>query len=189
MSRFRLLVAATGATATAAAMAAVSVTGPAAASPKPPAETVLAGSAAPFTSRARATGDVAAATKLTIQVWLRPDVAAAGRFATAVSTPGSPLFHQYLSPAGYTARFGASLAARPAASSRGCGPRASPAVHADSQRSYVRATAPVSRINAAFRIRLKTYRPSAAANAARTPCTQTTVRSPCRRRWRPACSV
>jgi subtilase family serine protease len=164
LSRLRLLVAATSAAATAAAMTAVSVTGTAAASPKPPAETVLAGSAAPFTGHARATGDVAAATRLTVQLWLRPDMAAAARFAAAVSTPGSAQFHHYLSPAGYTARFGPTRAEASRAESwlRAEG---FTAVHTDSGRSYVRATAAVSRINAAFRIRLRTYRASAAASA------------------------
>jgi subtilase family serine protease len=166
MSRLRLLVAVTGATATAVAMTAAGATGIAAASPKPPAETVLAGSAAPFASHTRATGDVAGSTRLTIQVWLRPDTAAAQRFATAVSTPGNTLFRHYLSPAGYTARFG------PARSEAGAveswlRTEGFTAVHTDSGRDYVRATAPVSRIDAAFRTRLQTYRASAAASAGR----------------------
>ena len=96
-------------------------------------------------------------------------MAAAGRrgggpFRHRGQHAGSPLFHQYLSPAGYTARFGPTRgeAGRIESWLRTEG---FTAVHTDSQRSYVRATAPVSRINAAFRIRLKTYRPSAAANA------------------------
>jgi subtilase family serine protease len=165
MAKFRLLVAATSATAAAVAMTAAGVTGTAAASPKPSTETVLAGSAAPFTGHTRPTGDVAGSTKLTIQVWLRPDTAAAARFATAVSTPGSALFRHYLSPAGYTARFGATRGEAGAVESwlRSEG---FTAVHTDSQRNYVRATAPASRIDAAFRTRLKTYRASAAASAA-----------------------
>ncbi|GAA3107955.1 hypothetical protein GCM10010530_34290 [Kribbella aluminosa] len=42
----------------------------------------------------------------TIQVRLAPDLSGAERFATAVSTPGNPLYHHYLSPDEYTARFG-----------------------------------------------------------------------------------
>ena len=49
--------------------------------------------------------------RLTIQLWLKPDIAAAERYATAVATPGGALFHHYLSPAAYTARFAASQAA------------------------------------------------------------------------------
>jgi subtilase family serine protease len=164
MPRFRVLAAATAATATAVAVTAIGVTGNAVASPKPPAETVLAGSAVPFTSHARATGDVAATTRLTVQLWLRPDMAAAARFATAVSTPGGAQFHRYLSPAGYTARFGP---ARGEVSRVESWLRTEgfTAVHTDSGRAYVRATAPVSAINAAFRIRLETYQASARASA------------------------
>ncbi|WP_344240737.1 S53 family peptidase [Kribbella hippodromi] len=46
----------------------------------------------------------------TVQVWLTPDLAGAEQYATAVSTPGSPDFHHYLSPNAYTARFGPSAA-------------------------------------------------------------------------------
>ncbi len=45
-----------------------------------------------------------------VQVWLRPQVAAAQSSAAAVSTPGSASFHQYLSPKAYAARFGAPAA-------------------------------------------------------------------------------
>jgi subtilase family serine protease len=165
MSRFRLLAAATAATTVTVAMTTVSVTGMAAASPKPPPRTVLAGSAAPFTSSSRPTGDLAGATRLTIQLWLRPDLAAAQRFAIAVSTPGSAQFHRYLSPAGFTARFGPSRGEAGAVESW-LRTEGFTAVHTDSQRSYVRATAPVSRINAALGVRLKTYRATAAASAA-----------------------
>ncbi len=82
----------------------------------------------------------------------------------AVSTPGSRLFHSYLSPDGYSARFGPT---RSEASKVETWLRAEgfSAVHADSQRSYVRATATVAKIDAAFRVRLKLYRASANANA------------------------
>lgn len=129
-----------------------------------PALTVLAGSAVPFTSHARPTGAVAGSLRLTIQLWLKPDLAAAQQFAAAVSTPGTALFRHYLSPAAYTARFGASAAAVQQAESwlRAEG---FTAITADSGRSYVRATAPVSKINTAFRVRLLTYPASASANA------------------------
>ena len=48
----------------------------------------LAGSAAPFAAQTAAVDSLTASTSVTIQVWLRPQVAAAERFATAVSTPG-----------------------------------------------------------------------------------------------------
>ena len=80
-----------------------------------------------------------------------------------MSTPGSALFRHFLSPAAYTARFGASPAAARQAEiwlrAEGF-----TGIAADSGRTYVRATAPVSKINAAFRVRLQTYRPSASAN-------------------------
>ncbi len=49
--------------------------------------------------------------RLTIQLWLQPRTAAATLFAQAVSTPGNPQFHHYLSPDAYAARFGATPAA------------------------------------------------------------------------------
>src|SRR5260370_28348900 len=109
-------------------------------------------------------GDVAGSRSLTIQVWLRPDLAAAQRFATAVSTPGSPSFRHFLSPGAYTARFGASQAQ---ASDVAAWLRSEgfTAVGADAQRDYVRATAPVSRIDAAFHVTLKFYQATKQVNA------------------------
>jgi subtilase family serine protease len=125
----------------------------------------LAGSAVPFASPGRAIGAVDSSTRLTIQVWMRPGhLAAAQRYATAVSTPGSALFHHYLSPSAYTARFGTSRAAAAAVTKwlRGQG---FTGIHADSQRNYVRATGPVKAIDQAFRTTLKNYRASASVNA------------------------
>jgi subtilase family serine protease len=125
----------------------------------------LAGSAVPFTRHNREIGAVAGSTRLTIQVWLRPgNLAAAQQYATAVSTPGSKLFHHYLSPDAYTARFGASQAAAGAVASwlRG---RGFTSIQADPQRNYVRATGSAAAINAAFRIRLENYRSTANVNA------------------------
>jgi subtilase family serine protease len=163
MSRFRSLIAAAGATAAAAAMTAVGAAGVAGASPKP-AERILPGSAASFVSHTRPAGEVVPSTRLTIQLWLRPDLAAAARFATAVSTPGSTLFHHYLSPAAYTARFGTprAVVSRVESWLRAEG---FTAVHTDPGVAYVQATAPVSAIDAAFRVRLDTYKASAAASA------------------------
>ncbi|HEY3735678.1 MAG TPA: protease pro-enzyme activation domain-containing protein [Streptosporangiaceae bacterium] len=139
------------------------MTGLAQASPKP-AETVLAGSAASFTSHTRVTGNVAAATALTVQLWLKPDIAAAARYAVAVSTPGSRMFRHYLSPAAYTARFGATKATASRVESwlRSQG---FTAIRTDAQRNYVRATASTAKINAAFRVQLKTYQSSKSVNA------------------------
>jgi subtilase family serine protease len=162
MSRLRTLVAVLCATAAAVGMTAVA-SARSQASPRA-ADTTLAGSAVPFTSLTPSTGAVAGSMRLTIEVWLQPDLAAAEQFATAVSTPGSPQFRRYLSPAAYTARFGASrgTVARVEAWLRSEG---FVAIMADSGRSYVRATATVSRINAAFGVRLLTYRPSGSVSA------------------------
>ncbi len=164
MSRRRRLVSLAAATTAVAAMTIVSVSGSAAAAPRQ-GYLRMAGSAAPFARHGRATGTVAGSAQLTIQVWLRSDhLAAAQRYATAVSTPGSALFHRYLSPDAYTARFGASPAAAAAVGSwlrrQGLS-----GIHADPQRNYVRATGPVAAIDAAFRIQLENYQPSAGVNA------------------------
>jgi subtilase family serine protease len=161
MSTLRMLVAGLAAAATVAATTAAAG-GPAAASPRP-AETPLAGSAVPFASPARATGDVAGSARLTVQLWLTPDLAAAQRFASEVSTPGTSVFRHYLSPDAYTARFGPSRAEASRVSGwlRGQG---FTKIAADRGRNYVRATASVATINAAFGIRMQTYRPSATAN-------------------------
>src|ERR1700688_2170286 len=106
MSRTRTLTDAIGAVAATIGMTIGTAALPAAASPRPP-DTPLAGSVAPFTSHAQATGNVGGSRRLSIQLWLTPRVASAQRFATAVSTPGSAQFHRYVSPDGYGARFGA----------------------------------------------------------------------------------
>jgi subtilase family serine protease len=125
----------------------------------------LAGSAAAFTSPGPVTGAVAGSARLTIQIWLRPGKgAAAERYATAVSTPGSTLYHHYLSPDAYTARFGASRAAASAVESW-LRRQGFTSVQADAQRNYVRATGTVAAIDAAFRIQMDNYRSSASVNA------------------------
>jgi len=139
------------------------VSGVASAAPRP-ANALLASSAVPFTSHSAVIGDVAASKQLTIQVWLQPRTAAAQRYATAVSTPGSALFHHYLSPASYTARFSATRGAEQKVASwlRSQG---FIGVQSGGGRSYVRATAPASVIEQAFHTQLRLYRSSAAVNA------------------------
>jgi subtilase family serine protease len=129
-----------------------------------PAPVPLAGSVAPFTQYTPATGDVAGSRSLTIQVWLRPELAAAQRFATAVSTPGSASFRHFLSPDAYAARFGATRqqASRVAAWLRSQG---FTAVGADAQRDYVRASAQVSTIDTAFNIAMHFYKATRQVNA------------------------
>lgn len=134
-----------------------------AAAVRPPTVT-LAGSAVPFTSQTAATGDLAGTRTLSIQLWLQPDLAAAQRYASAVSTPGNRMYRDYLSPDAYTARYGPSKqeASAVAAWLRSQG---FTAVAANAQRDYVRASATVARINAAFHVTMKQYPASAQTNA------------------------
>ncbi len=129
-----------------------------------PAVTKLSDSVVPFATPNRALGAVAGSQKLTIQVWLKPQTAAAESYATAVSTPGNALYQHYLSPSAYTARFSASRAQAAAIESwlRSSG---FTGVAADSGRDYVQATGAVSAINAAFHVQLDYYRSSAEDNA------------------------
>lgn len=165
MSRTRSFIAATGALAAIIGTSVVGASGLASASTSP-AVARITGSAVPFTSHARATGTVAAGQKLSVQVWLKPQVAAAESFASAVSTPGSATFRHYLSPAGYGTRFGApaSEAARVETWLRSAG---FGAVRVSPLRSYVRATGTASVIDAAFRTTLRQYQATAAVNAGR----------------------
>ena len=171
MIRTRKLVSVIGATATVASMAVVGASGSAGASPVSRGYQLLPGSVAPFVTHTRSTGSVAGSDRLTIQVWLRPQLGAAARFATAVSTPGNRLFRHCLSPGSYTARFGATSreAGRVESWLRSKG---FTAVHTDAGRNYVRATAAVAAIDAAFRTQLKLYRASAQANAGAYPLGQ-----------------
>ena len=88
MSRTRSLIATTGVMAAIIGTTAAGASGLASASSTPAAARIQ-GSAVPFTSHTQVTGTVAGGQKLSVQVWLRPQVAAAERFASAVSTPGS----------------------------------------------------------------------------------------------------
>jgi subtilase family serine protease len=166
VSRRRRLVSLCAATATVAAVGTVGLSGSAGAAPRPDYRR-LGGSAAPFTSHGRVTGAVAGSARLTIQVWTQPrHLAAAQRYATVVSTPGSKLFHHYLSPDAYTARFGASRAAARAVESW-LRRQGFTGLAADAQRNYVRATGTAAAIDAAFKIQLKNYQSSASVNAGR----------------------
>src|SRR5579875_3102437 len=67
-----------------------------------PATVTLAGSSVPFTSQVAPTGDLPGAQRLTVQLWLQPNLTAAEKFANAVSTPGNAQYRDYLSPDAYT---------------------------------------------------------------------------------------
>lgn len=112
-------------------------------------------------------GTVAASSQtLSFEVWLAPDEAGASRFADAASTPGSPTYHQWLSPDAYTARFGPTAAEANAVVSwlRSQGMAD---VHASAQRDYVSATGTVGGIDAAFGVQMRTYQ-TADANGSTT---------------------
>jgi len=81
-----------------------------------------------------------------------------------VSTTGSRLYHHYLSPDAYTARFGASRAEAGAVAAW-LHRQGFTGVAADAQRNYVRATGKVAAINAAFKIQMENYESSATVNA------------------------
>jgi subtilase family serine protease len=159
------IMAAVAATATMAGLVIAGAGGAAQAAPAPGPH-LLAGSAVPFTSRSQPTGTVAGGRALTIQVWLKPRLAAAEAYATAVSTPGNALYRRHLSPSAYTARFGATAAeAQTAASwlrSQGF-----TGISTGAQRDYVRATGSVSAINTAFRTTMRYYKSSAGFSAGR----------------------
>jgi subtilase family serine protease len=128
----------------------------------------LPDSVAPFVATGRMTGAVPTGSKLTIQFWLKPRTVAAERYATAVSTPGSPQFGHFLSPAAYASGFGATPAAASAVMSwlRAAG---FTGVGDDLYRDYVQATAPVATINAALKVRLENFLAAGQAGAGRYP--------------------
>jgi subtilase family serine protease len=129
----------------------------------------LPDSVAPFVATSTALRAVPAASTLSIQFWLAPrSPAAAQSYATAVSTPGNPLFGHFLSPAQYASRFGATDAEASSVESwlksagfTGVGP--------DSGHDYVRATAPVATIDRALQVQVRYYRPTGAASAGAYP--------------------
>jgi subtilase family serine protease len=160
----RKLMGAASAVALTAGLTLAGATGLAAAAPRP--SVTLARSTAPFTTHTRVIGNVAGSQKLTIQVWLRTRGAAAQNYATAVSTPGNRLYHKYLSPNAYAARFGASSKSARAVEKwlRGQG---FSNVHTSGQRAYVRATGTVSAIDSALHTTLKLYSSTKSVNAGR----------------------
>jgi hypothetical protein len=94
-------------------------------------------------------GAVSASRQLTVQVWLTPDLAGAASFATAAATPGTARFRHYLSPDGYTEKFGPS-AARAAAVTAWLSGAGLTQVRVDSGRDYVSATGTATRLQSAF---------------------------------------
>ncbi|HEV2376517.1 MAG TPA: S53 family peptidase [Streptosporangiaceae bacterium] len=128
-----------------------------------PSEVTLAGSAAPFAAQLPAVGNVAGSQRLSVQLWLKPDLEGAQQFATLVSVPGSPSFRHFLSPTAYTARFGPTARQAEAVETwlRSLG---FTGVAADAGRDYVRGNATVAAIDAAFHTTVRTYRASKQVN-------------------------
>jgi subtilase family serine protease len=128
----------------------------------------LPDSVAPFASVSRLIRAVPAANKLTLQFWLAPQATAAESYATAVSTPGNPLFRHFLSPAAYTTRFAATHEAAATVESwlKSAG---FSGVTTDPGRDYVRAAAPVGAIDKALKVQLQYYKATLDANAGRYP--------------------
>lgn len=122
-----------------------------------PSTTRIPGSAPRTVQRHRATGAVSSHRTTTLQVWMKPRTSAAAAYATAVSTPGSSTFHHYLSPAAYTAHFGASAASTKAVASW-LKSKGFTHVGIGAQRDYVRATGTVGQANSAFDVRINHYR-------------------------------
>jgi subtilase family serine protease len=120
------------------------------------ATTTLAGSVAPVTSENEEVGAVLGAQSRTIQLWLAGREQAAQRFVGAVSTPGSPAYHRFLSPSVYTQRFGPSAQQVTAVQSYLTG-QGFIRVQASVNDDYVSATAPVSTINRAFSVQMRRY--------------------------------
>jgi hypothetical protein len=73
--------------------------------------TVRVGRAAATPAGATLVGTVAATQRMHVTITLRPrDPSALAAYASAVSTPGSPSYHHYLTPTQFAARFGATPA-------------------------------------------------------------------------------
>lgn len=123
--------------------------------------TAVPDSTSPAVRAASLAGAVPASQELTVQVWLKPDLADAAAFADAVGTPGSAEFHHYLSPDAYTARFGPSTA-HAGALAAWLRSRGLTGVQISAGRDYVSATGPASTVESAFQVRINRYRVKAA---------------------------
>jgi subtilase family serine protease len=123
----------------------------------PAATTQLAGSASPATTAATAVGAVAPSQKLHVELWLTPDIAGATQFDDAVSTPGSILYRQYLTPDEYTAQYGPSAAEAQAVSSWLSSAGFS-GVQIGAGRDSVTATGTAAKVDQAFSVQMNRYR-------------------------------
>ncbi|HTU29263.1 MAG TPA: S53 family peptidase [Solirubrobacteraceae bacterium] len=142
------------------ATGALSAASPALASavaPPAPPSIQLAGSAPSATSAAATGGLLSPSSSLTFQVWLTPDIAGATAFADSVATPGSADYHQYLTPAQYTAQYGPS-AAEAQAVSAWLGSAGFTNVQVASGRDSVTATGSAAQVDSTFSVQMGDYR-------------------------------
>ena len=91
-------------------LAALASVGLASAAASPPSR-IGVGSVPRLAAGSRVVGSLGTATRMSVTVTLRPrDPAALAAYANAVSTPGSSVFHDYLSVSQFSARFGPTAA-------------------------------------------------------------------------------
>ncbi len=120
----------------------------------PPPSVTLAGSAPSSTTATATDGTLSPSTPLTFEVWLAPDIAGATAFADSVSTPGSAVYHHYLTPDQYTARVRAHEPPRPTPSPRGWSAGASPKSRSALRRDSVTATGSAAQVDTAFSVQM-----------------------------------
>ena len=117
--------------------------GPAAASGNPtpaPHRMALRGSLVPARERSHPAGSVAAKSSVGFGLVLSLHNATGARaFLREVSSPGSPLYHRYLTDAQWESRFGPTKAAVGAGESRGFGAKGSPLGSVPKDRLFVSA--------------------------------------------------
>jgi subtilase family serine protease len=101
-------------------------------------------------------GSVPASRNMSVQFWLVANLAGATAYADDVSNPHSTDFRHYLSPADYTARFGPS-AATVTAVSTWLAQQGFTGISVDSQRDYVRASAPAATVQSALQVQMKEF--------------------------------
>jgi subtilase family serine protease len=123
---------------------------------------VLAGSAPPAASASGALAAVSPSVRFTFEVWLTPDTTGATAFADSVSTPGSALYHQYLTPAQYTAQY-APLVAEARAVSSWLGSEGFTDVRVAPGRDRVAATGTAAQVDQAFSVQMSSFPGSSSA--------------------------
>lgn len=123
-----------------------------------PGDVVLPGSVADaVTSAGPAVADVPATQSMTVQLWLNGNQNGAAAYADSVSSPKSANFHKFLSPSAYTAKFGASAASAQAVQ-KWLAQQGFTGITLDPQRAYLRATAPASTVQSAFKVQMKQFK-------------------------------